>query len=183
MAMPPAIRWAGGLASRVRFLRTSRGGMAANRLVDSHTTRTPDRPAGAPRADRGRATTMGKLLALAALVASLLVASPAYAFRLRGAALSDSGVYVTLVLRARQIGNGLVGTIRCIRGSASCLFGRGRLSATFAADGSFTGGLLSGNGRTQCAFAGVLADGGLEGRYRCVRDDGAEDIGSFLVTP
>jgi len=131
----------------------------------------------------GRPKMIGKLVTLAALLASLLVASPAFAFRLHGAALSDSGVYVTLVLRARQIGNGLVGTIRCIRGSASCLFGRGRLSATFAADGSFTGGLLSGNGRTQCAFAGVLADGGLEGRYRCVRDDGAEDIGSFLVTP
>src|SRR5439155_10991698 len=55
MAMPPAIGWAGGLASRVRFLRTSRGGMAANRQVDSHTTRTHDRPGGAPRADGGRA--------------------------------------------------------------------------------------------------------------------------------
>src|SRR5439155_4955855 len=122
-----------------------------------------------------------KVLAVGA--AALLLASPAYAFRLRGAALSDSGVYVTLVLRARQVGTGLVGTIRCIAGSAPCLFGRGRLSATVARDGSFTGGLLSGNGRTQCAFGGVLADGGLEGRYRCVRDDGAEDIGSFLVTP
>ena len=55
--------------------------------------------------------------------------------------------------------------------------------ATFASDGTFTGGLLSGNGRTRCAFDGVLAGGGLEGRYDCARNDGATSAGSFQVGP
>jgi len=131
-----------------------------------------------------RTRTPAAILGSGVLLAAVLNASPAYALLLRGVALSDTGVYVRLVLRVHQVGaNGLVGKVRCIPGSAPCLFGRGRLSATFASDGSFTGGLLSGNGRTQCAFDGVLAGGGLEGRYDCARNDGARSAGSFQVGP
>ena len=132
----------------------------------------------------GHTRTAAAILGAGMLLAAVLNASPAYALLLRGVALSDTGVYVRLVLRVHQVGaNGLVGKVRCIPGSAPCLFGRGRLSATFASDGTFTGGLLSGNGRTRCAFDGVLAGGGLEGRYDCVRNDGAGSVGSFQVGP
>src|SRR5262245_48355467 len=129
---------------------------------------------------RGRGLVAG--VAMSALLAGVLVASPGYALRLRGVALSDSGLYVSVVLRVHRVATGLVGKIICTPGTVSCLFSRGRVSITFAPDGSFTGGLLSGNGQTQCAVAGVLAGAGLEGRYECLRSDGAGDVGSFQVT-
>ena len=155
-----------------------------------HDRAVPGTGIGTDRARRGKEGLMAQRrrgvvagVAMLVLLAGVLVASPAYALRLRGVALSDSGIYVSLVVRVHQVAAGLVGNVRCIAGSAPCLFGRARVSVTFAPDGSFTGGLLSGNGRTQCAVAGVLAGGGLEGRYECLRNDGAGDVGSFQVTP
>jgi hypothetical protein len=116
----------------------------------------------------------------AAVLTSVLVAAPAHAFRLRGVALSDSGGYVTLVFRVRAVDTALYGKMRCI---GQCLAGRYSFNATVAADGSFTGAAVSGNGRSQCAFAGVLTTPpGLEGRYACERNDGVSDTGSFQVT-
>jgi hypothetical protein len=126
-----------------------------------------------------------RVLFAAALVASVLLAAPAHAFRLRGVALSHSGGYVTLVFRVREAGTSLYGKVRCI---GHCLAGRYQLNFTVAADGSFTGAAISGNGHSQCNFAGALingsaAAGGLEGQYTCARNDGVGDTGTFRVTP
>ena len=58
-------------------------------------------------------------VAMSALLVGVLVASPAYAFRLSGVALSDSGVYVSLVVRVHQVATGLVGKVRCISGTTT----------------------------------------------------------------
>jgi len=128
--------------------------------------------------DRLRALLLG-----GALLTSVLVAAPAYAFPLYGVALSDSGWSGGIVMRVHRVGaTGLVGRVRCVPGSAPCLSRRYRVGMTFAADGSFTGAMSSRH--TQCTIAGDLFDSGLlQGRYACARDDGMQDVGSFQVTP
>lgn len=118
-----------------------------------------------------------RVFLIAALVTSVLAATPAYAFRLKGIAQSDSGPYVAMVMRVHEVGPSLVGRARCI---GQCLSRRYRVGLTFAADGSFTGSLSS--KRTLCTIAGNLVGITLEGRYACVRGDGASDTGSFLLT-
>ena len=71
-------------------------------------------------AQRRRGVVAG--VAMLVLLAGVLVASPAYALRLRGVALSDSGIYVSLVVRVHQVAAGLVGNVRCIAGSAHRAF-------------------------------------------------------------
>lgn len=134
-----------------------------------------------PRARPARLFPPQRVALVAVLLASVLVARPAHAFRLHGVAVSDSGPFVTVVMRVHLVGaEGLAGRMRCI---GQCLARRYKVQLVATPDGSFTGTLT--NPRTQCAIAGALVAGpepGLQGRYSCLRTDGAADSGSFLVT-
>ena len=71
-----------------------------------HDRAVPGRGSRIDRARRGKEGLMAQRrrgvvagVAMLVLLAGVLVASPAYALRLRGVALSDSGIYVSLVVR------------------------------------------------------------------------------------
>jgi hypothetical protein len=102
--------------------------------------------------------------------------TPAHAARMRGAAYSDSGPIVPVVIRVRDRGTTLVGAVRC---KGSCLSRRYRLYAFVAANGIFSGTLTS--RRSECTVGGTFYGDALEGRYYCQRNDGAVDSGSFYV--
>lgn len=114
-----------------------------------------------------------------AAILVLALATPSLALRLVGTGQSDSGGSIILIVRGRFIGALFRGQITCRPGSPRCLFRQGRVSATFFADGSFTGSVRA--GRTVCDLAGLVLDAStLGGRYACVRG-GLFDEGDFVV--